>query len=165
VGQDWRGVACFESIGGPYFFEDNAGAAVTVIFSRYVEMLCNFLEPKLRRHGIDLRTTWFHQDRATVHAARASMNVLWCFHSTGFRGTVKFSGLHVHLICPHVITRPMTIEDLKQRIRDEISSIFDETNQWIMRNLRGRLEECVGNGGRHLSDAVSYLQIKWYVVW
>jgi hypothetical protein len=61
-------VACFGLI-GPYFFEDNAA-------DRYVEILHNFLEPELRRRGIDLRTTWFQQDGATAHTAGASMNVV-----------------------------------------------------------------------------------------
>jgi hypothetical protein len=36
-------------------------------------------------------------------------------------------------------TRPMTIEDLKQRILDKISAILEEMTQRVMRNLRGRL--------------------------
>jgi len=61
---------------GPYIFEDNEGAAVTVTSERYVAMLCNFCEPELRRHGIDLSSVWFQQDGATAHRARASMSVL-----------------------------------------------------------------------------------------
>jgi hypothetical protein len=49
----------------------------------------------------------------------------------------------------------MTIEDIKQRIRDEISAISEEMTQQVMRNLRVRLEECLRNSGRHVSDVVS----------
>jgi len=62
---------------GPYFFEDNEGAAVTVTSERYVAMLCNFCEPELRRRGINLSSVWLQQDGAAAHTARASMSVLW----------------------------------------------------------------------------------------
>ena len=39
----WCGVASFGVI-GPYFFEDEAGRAVTVNSARYTEMLRTFLE-------------------------------------------------------------------------------------------------------------------------
>jgi len=71
----WCGIASFEVL-GPYFFEDNEGAAVTVTSKRYVAMLGTFCEPELRRCGIDPISVWFHQDGATAHTARASMSVL-----------------------------------------------------------------------------------------
>ena len=49
----WCGIASFGVL-GPYFFEANEGAAVTVTSERYVAMLRNFCEPELRRRGIDL---------------------------------------------------------------------------------------------------------------
>jgi len=61
---------------GPYFFEDNEGAAVPVTSERYVAMQRNFYEPELRRRGIDLSSVWFQRDEATAHRARASMSVL-----------------------------------------------------------------------------------------
>jgi len=70
------GIASFGVL-GPYFFEDNAGAAVTVTSERYVTMLHNFCEPELSRRRIDLSSVWFQQDGATAHIARASMSVLW----------------------------------------------------------------------------------------
>jgi len=71
----WCGIASFGVL-GPYFFEDNEGAAVTVTSEYYVAMLHNFCEPELRRRGIDLSSVWFRQDGATAHTARASMCVL-----------------------------------------------------------------------------------------
>ena len=44
----WCGITSF----GPYFFEDNEGAAVTVTFEHYVAVLRNFCEPELRCRGI-----------------------------------------------------------------------------------------------------------------
>ena len=70
----WCGIASFGVL-GPYFFENNKGAAVTVTSKCYVAMLRNFCEPELR-HGINLSSVWFQQDGATAHTARASMSVL-----------------------------------------------------------------------------------------
>jgi hypothetical protein len=67
--------AAFFGVLGPYYFEDNQGAAVTVISEHYVEMLLNYCEPELCCCGIDLSALWFQQNGATAHTARASMNV------------------------------------------------------------------------------------------
>jgi len=69
------GVASFGVI-GPYFFEDEAGRAVTVNSAHYTEKLRTFLEPELQRLGVETQTLWFQQDRATVHTARTAMRVL-----------------------------------------------------------------------------------------
>ena len=42
----WCGVASF-GVTGPYFFEDEAGRAVTVNSAHFTEMLRTFLEPDL----------------------------------------------------------------------------------------------------------------------
>jgi hypothetical protein len=49
----WCGIASFGVL-GPYIFEDNEGAALTVTSERHVEMLRNFCEPELRHREIDL---------------------------------------------------------------------------------------------------------------
>jgi len=41
---------------GLYFFEDEAGRAVTVNSACYTEMLHTFLEPELRRLGVETQT-------------------------------------------------------------------------------------------------------------
>ena len=71
----WCGIASFGVL-GPYCFEDNEGAAVTVTSKRYMAMLRNFCEPELGRRGIDPSSVWFQQDGATAHTATASMSVL-----------------------------------------------------------------------------------------
>ena len=69
------GIASFGVL-GPYFFEDNEGADVTVTSECDVAMLRNFCEPELRHRGINLSSVSFHQGGATAHKARASMSVL-----------------------------------------------------------------------------------------
>jgi len=73
----WCGVESF-GVTGPYFFEVEAGRAVTVNSARYTEMLHTFLEPELLRLGVEMQTLWFQQDRATAHTARTAMRVLDC---------------------------------------------------------------------------------------
>ena len=67
------GIASFGVL-GPYFFEDNEGAVVTVTY--YVAMIRNFCEPELGRRGIDPSSVRFQQVGATAHTARATMSVL-----------------------------------------------------------------------------------------
>jgi hypothetical protein len=70
----WYGVASFGVI-GPYFFEDEAGRAVTVNSACYTEILCTFLEPELQRLGDETQTFWFQQDRATARNASTQQDV------------------------------------------------------------------------------------------
>jgi len=58
----------------PYFFENEAGNAVTVNADRYVEMLQNFTQ-KLARFPVN-ENMLFQQDGATSHTARMSMNTV-----------------------------------------------------------------------------------------
>jgi len=60
---------------GPYFFENEAGNAVTVNTDRYAEMLQNFFTPQLARFPVN-ENTLFQQDKATRHSARMSMNAV-----------------------------------------------------------------------------------------
>jgi uncharacterized phage-like protein YoqJ len=50
------------------------------------------------------------------------------------------------------ISKPRTIEELKQRIKEEIAKIVKQMTSWVMENHQGRLEQCLRNGGEHLND-------------
>lgn len=68
----WCAVSKFGII-GPYFFEE-LNRRVTVTSHRYVNMLNEFLRPKLNEfQGHEI---WFQQDGATAHTARIAMDVL-----------------------------------------------------------------------------------------
>jgi len=161
----WCGIASFGVL-GPYFFEDNEGAAVIVTSEHYVAMLRNFCEPELRRHGIDPSSVWFQQDGATAHTVRASMSalremlpqhvisrggdVLWPAHSPDLSACYYF--LWGYLKSRVFISKPRTIVELKQSIKEEIVAIPEQTTHQVMENLGVRLKQCLRNGGRHLSD-------------
>ena len=71
----WCRVASF-GVMGPYFFEDEAGRAVTVNLARYTEMLCTFLELNLQRLYVENQTLLFRQDGAMADTARTAVQVL-----------------------------------------------------------------------------------------
>ena len=52
------------------------------------------------------------------------------------------------------MTQPRTLDELKQRIQEEIRGIPAEMLQQAMGNLNGRLNECTRTGGRHLQEVI-----------
>jgi hypothetical protein len=132
----WCGIASFGVL-GPYFFEENEGAALTVTSECYIRMLFNSCEPQIRCRGIDLSSVWFQQYGTTAHTARPSMSVLremFPQHVTSHGGDVPWPVHSPDLsTCDHFlwgylkrkifISKPRTMEELKQRIKEEITAI------------------------------------------
>ncbi|GFW27681.1 transposable element Tc3 transposase [Trichonephila clavipes] len=56
------------------FFKNDEGHNVTVNGDRYRAMITNFFIPQLNNH--DVQELWFHQDGATCHTARATIDLL-----------------------------------------------------------------------------------------
>jgi hypothetical protein len=86
------GVASFGVV-GPYYFEDQNGAAATVTSARYVHMLQTFVVPQINCLGRNCGELWWQQDEATAHAAEH----LWrscakCFLTVSFPVMVTFHG-------------------------------------------------------------------------
>jgi len=59
---------------GPFFFENEQGAAVIVNGERYRAMLNEFLLPKFEEEDID--DIWFQQDGASCHTANITIDLL-----------------------------------------------------------------------------------------
>ena len=53
-----------------------------------------------------------------------------------------------------IARRPGTTEQLKEAIRQEVAAIPPAMARKAMENFRERLQECVINNGRHLSDVI-----------
>jgi len=150
---------------GPYFFEEG-GATVTVTSDRYVEMLETFLRPKL--DDVDTEDVWFQQGGATAHTARRSLRVLremFPGRLISLRGDVEWPARSPDLSpCDFFLWgylkekvfkhRPRSLEDLKERIQQEIDSIAPELTQRVMKNFQERLHQCVANDGRLMSDLI-----------
>jgi hypothetical protein len=64
--------------------------------------------------------------------------------------------------------KPMTTEDLKQNIREEVAAIPPTMLQRVTQNFQKRLlGECVDNNGRHLTDTIFkkwILQLKYFEI-
>ena len=139
------GVASYVVI-GPYFFEDEAGRAVTVNSASYTEMLRTFLELELQRLGVETQTLWFQQDGATAHIARTAMRVLNKIFPAPMisrRGNTECPARSPHLnACNFFLwgyfkskvykKKPRTTVDLKQNIRNEVTAISPTMLQQVM---------------------------------
>lgn len=154
---------------GPYFFEDG-GRTVTVNSDRYTEMIRNFFLRELRRRRRRLNTNdiWFQQDGATAHTARISMDLLrrtfpsrlisrygdvpWPPRSPDLSMCDFF--LWGYLKSRVYAAKPRTLEELKDAIRREIQLIDQQTLERAWENFKGRVEECIDEEGKHLSDII-----------
>jgi len=112
-------------------------------------MLRNFCETELLRRGIDLSSVWFQQDGETAHTARASMSVLremfpqhvisrgddvpWPARSPDLSACDYF--LWRYLKSRVFISKPRTITELKQIIKEEIAVIPEQMIRRVMKNL------------------------------
>lgn len=146
---------------GPYFFEDN-GRGITVTSNRYIAMLETFVAQQLERFP-HIDTAWFQPDGSTSHTARLSMaairqlfgervisengNIQWPPRFPDLSACDFFLwGRHKSQV---FLSRPATTEELKGKIREEISEIPVE-----MLCLTKRLLECLHRRGAHLQDVI-----------
>ena len=150
---------------GPYFYEEGE-MTVTVTADRYIDMLQNFLRPNL--NDLNLDHVWFQQDGATAHTARRSMDVvrqIFPGKVISMRGHVQWPARSPDLTpCDFFLWgylkaevykhRPRDLAALKTAIRQEIQLIRIDVLQRVMDNYRLRLQTCIDNGGRHLTDVL-----------
>ncbi|XP_039282917.1 uncharacterized protein LOC120351044 [Nilaparvata lugens] len=164
----WCAVSQFGVI-GPYFFEDD-NITITVTSERYVTMLQTFLQPKLEElaEEQDLGEIWFQQDGATAHTVRISMDLLremFPGRLISLRGDVKWPARSPDLsVCDFFLWgypkekvfkhRPHTLEELKEKIREEIQALPVAICQNVFENFKNRLHQCIAADGRHLTDII-----------
>jgi hypothetical protein len=56
--------------------------------------------------------------------------------------------------------RPRTIQELKLSIRQEIAAVPEDTLEIAMHNFEEKLQMCVQQEGRHLTDIIFRLKVK-----
>lgn len=148
---------------GPYFFDE------TVNGERYRQMLTDFLWPELTRLALD--NMWFQQDGATCHTARdtieliqqkfgervisAKADVPWPSRSCDLTPLDFF--LWGFLKSKVYASKPATIEELKENIRQEISEITADLCQKVIKNGVLRLAHAEKSRGGHLQDIVFHI--------
>ncbi len=131
---------------GPFFFENEQGAAVTVNGERYRAMINNFLLPELEEE--DIRNIWFQQDGATCHTVHVSIdllrtvfedriisrnaNAIWPPRSCDLMPLDYYFWSAVKDKC--YADKPATIDALKNNIRIAIEDIMPHTIENVLKN-------------------------------
>jgi hypothetical protein len=151
---------------GPYFFENEAGNAVTVNGVRYRNMITEFLWPQLE--GIDMEDMWFQEDGATCHTARETTELLqemfpgrvisrsgdqnWPPSSCDL--TPRNFFLWVFVKSRVYANKPQTIPELRAEIRHVTGEIEPQLRVNVMENFVKRARVCQQSCVGHLSDIV-----------
>lgn len=163
----WAGIIG-DRIIGPIFFDNNLTG------DRYLEFLQNILVPELRRAfptengNIDERI-YFQQDGAPPHYAanvRAFLNAFFRNKWIGRRGTIEWPArspdltpldfyLWGYLKSKVYATKPRNIEELKERIRQEIQLITPEVLRSLQREFYHRLALCQEVNGFHFEQLLN----------
>jgi len=152
---------------GPCFFENDNEETVTVNSERYVTMLEGFVEPQLRRLGIDPTVLHFQQDGATAHTARNSMAVVREMFGTVISrfGDIVWPARSPDLTVPVFFLwgflkdlmfrrRIITIQELKQTTVDEVAAIDVDLRKRVYDNFQTRLLQCIDVNGGHMPDVI-----------
>lgn len=149
---------------GPYFFEDEAGDAVTVNGDRYRDMLTNFAISEI----IDLNVPdmWIQQDGAKPHTMRATIELLredfgeriisggtdciWPPRSCDLTPLDYF--LWGYVKDRVYVDAPASIQELQDEIIRVIRGIDTTLLESVIENLGKRLVACKKSRGGHLAD-------------
>jgi len=151
---------------GPYFFENDAGNAVTVNGVRYCNMMAEFLWPQL--DGMDMEGMWFQQDGAICHTACETMELLrekFPDHVISRNGDRNWPPRSCDLsLCDFFLwgfmkfrvyaNKPQTIPELKAEIGCVIGEIEPKLCGNVIENFVIRGKVCQRSRGGHLSDIV-----------
>ena len=156
----------YSNIIGPFFFENEQGAAVMVNGERYRAMLNEFLFPKIEENDTD--DIWFEQDGATCHTANVTIDLLrtvfenriisrnsdvnWPPRSCDLTPLDYFCGRAVKDKC--YANHPETIEALKHEMKVAIHGIQAQTVEDVLKNWDDRMGYCKASRGSYLNDVV-----------
>ena len=151
---------------GPYFFENANGNTITVNGNRYREMIRSFLWREIDDLGVE--NMWFQQDGATCHTARETMDLLkekfedriisrragvnWPARSCDLTPLDFF--LWGFVKSKVYRNNPTTIQELKNNIIEQISTIDNSLLNNVIQNFGKRLEACRSSRGGHLADII-----------
>lgn len=149
---------------GPFFFENEAGNAVTVNGLRYRNMITEFLWPQLE--GLDLDDMWFQQDGATCHTAHETIDLLeeqfpdriisrnsdvnWPPRSCDLTPCDFF--LWGFVKSQVYANKPQTIPELKAEIQRVIGEIEPQLCENVIENFMKRTRVCRLSHGGHMPD-------------
>lgn len=153
---------------GPYFFEDRRRNAVTVNTERYIAMLQNFFSPALQDFDGFNQQSWFQQDGATCHTSNDSLSAvreIFGQKVISKRGAINWPPrspdlspldffLWGYLKSKVFNSNPVSLEELKENIREEMQNISRNTCEAVIENFRSRLQHCQNSQGSHMDDVI-----------
>lgn len=143
---------------GPIFFEESVTA------ERYRNNILNVFVNQL--HDDELEQGYFQQDGARAHTARETLHYLREFFDDriiSIGSEPEFPPRSPDLtvldffIFPHlkntIFKTPVnTVEDLKNRIREECANITPEVLRNVFMNMKRRVNLCLENRGQHFQQ-------------
>lgn len=165
----WCGIINSHII-GPFFIDGNLDS------TKYLDLLTNLILPSLARlypgnlGNID-DSIWFQQDGAPPHYAREVrqlLNNVFPGRWIGRRGATEWPArspdltpldffLWGYLKAKVFKSKPNDLEDLKNRISEEIQDINANKQHFLINSLRSfvdRLGHCVAAGGQHFEPLI-----------
>lgn len=163
----WAAISV-KGIIGPFFFEDATGKRTTVTSSRYIELLQNKFYPSISLFpGVDLTLTWFQHDGATSHTTNVVRQ--WLSNHFPNRHISRLTNFPYPPRSPDLSVpdfflwgalkdavyferRPLTVDELKNKITQEFAKIKIEQCRSSFSSLQKRLRDCVRQEGRHLRN-------------
>lgn len=151
---------------GPFFFEDDEGAAITVNGDRYRNMLSDRFFPVL--DDMENDNFWFQQDGATCHTSRetiALLNEKFPRKVISLRGNQEWPARSCDLTpCDFFlwgfvkskvyVNNPETIQQLKDEIQRVINGIPPDVCGRVIANFNERIAHCRASLGGHLPDVI-----------
>lgn len=149
----WAGVIDHHTI-GPYFFEANVNG------DNYLDMLQNFVIPELNELQIDSKTIWFQQNGASSHYTR---NVRAFCDWIGRGGSINWPARSPDhnpmdaFVWPYLKAkvykdpRPRNMDELKEKITNELVNISQDTRQNVINHTMRRLEKCIEAEDGHVT--------------
>ena len=162
----------YDGIIGPFFFENEQGAAVTTNGERYRVMFNEFLFLKIKEDVMD--DVWFQQDGATCHTANGTIDLLrtvfeyriisrnsdvnWPPRSCDFTPLDYFLWGAVKDKC--YANHAETIEALKHEIEVAIHGIEAQIIENVLENWVDRMGYCKGQPWQLFEWCVSFLNGK-----
>ena len=161
----WIGMRRGGGVIGPFFFEDQRGATVTINAQRYLDTALQSFWEELQTISADLQQEWFQQDGATPHTAAASRlwlqerfpgrvislkeEVEWAPHSPDLSPLDFF--LWGYLKDRVYKDKPRTSDQLKRAIIAEVSAMPSEMVDRAVDHLQTvRLPQVIRRGGAHI---------------
>ena len=144
---------------GSFFFENEQGEAVTVNGDRYRAMLNEFLRRILAKFGFN---------RTALRATQPNPHSMFCvlFSKIALSAAYLMSFGHLGaaiwhrwtIICevPSKISVTLTIDSLKDNIREAIGEIQLHTNDNVFKNWTDRVGYCMTSRFSHLNEIISH---------